>query len=345
MTTTSAPTAFRIRWWHIAIVLVLLTFLTAFVVGISLRTSGRAKFMAQAAARRALHRPATIEDYLAAAPVVDAAAQAAWDTWSKSAMAGWKEPNYDLKAWNLWVTGQGNKPASIVTTIEANRAVYASALALLRRGDLVLSAYGWAAADLPPGKRTLADAAAVRMPNLLVIRALAEWLHYDAVLSADPRPSLADLDALVTSQNSHPGSLIDAMIAVAVGDIRDRTYVDLALLGTLPADCRDRWLAEPSQTLRCVADGFDGEAGLYVGGLFTMIDTGGPWSMSSLTDVGMGISAVGRFFVAPYIWATGHADAAVMLEVDAAVADRMRGVTTAPVPTWESLKPRLSSDN
>jgi len=328
-------TPFRIAWWHIAIALVITVVLALLAVSLSLRASGRAHFLAQAEARRALGRPATIDDYLARAPQVDMVAHETWDAWSKSAAAAWTDPAYDRKAWDRWVTGLDQRPESIAATVAARRASYATPLSLLRRGDLVLSAYGWVVTDLPPGKRTLTHAAAVRLPNLLMVRDLAEWLRNDAALSVDPRLVLDDLDALRTALERQPGTIMDAMITVAVSAIRDRAYGDLALRGTLPPDRRERWLAEPSQALRCAADGFDGEAALFSGGLYAMVDQAGPFG-SGFAD-----HSVINALAAPWFWATAFNDAAVMLEVEGAIADRLRGTTSVAPPPWATIAPRL----
>lgn len=328
---------FRIRWWHIAITIVLIAVLALWVYGLSSRASGRAAFLAQVAARQAAGQPATVDDYVARAPAVDTQAQQDWDVWSKAAQSAWKDPAYDKKAWDAWIVGQGERPESIVASLAAQRASMEPALGLLRRGDLVLSGYGWAAADLPPGKRTLLHTSALRLPSLLSMRALADWLHYSAVITEDPRPVLADLDALHAALQRQPGTLIDAMITVAIDAIRDRTYVDLALRGTLPDDLRDRWLTEPNRLLALVAEGFDGEASLFGGGIYNLVADAGPWSATMDPDARL----ASRLFGGPIFWATGLGDAAVIIEFNAAIADRLRGTSSTPLPDWSTIAPRL----
>jgi hypothetical protein len=324
---------FRIRWWHWLIASVLIVSSAAFVTGYVLRCQGRAAYQAVLAAERAAGHPGTIDAFIDALPPVDSAAQEAWFAWQEHANKIWTDPKYDSDAWDLWLVGQGPRPA--LPVIETQRPDMLPACELLRRGNVLLSARGWLAADCPPGKRTLVYTSACRLPNLLACRTLADWLRHDAVLAADPSQSLADLDALVVAMRQ-PGSLIDAMIAIALEDIRAHTYLELALRGTLPEAARAAWLAEPVRFLPIVADGFASERVVFVDACAQWIDQLGPFGAS---DLARGTILATKFYTAPRLWATGHRDCAFMARIEAQFAARLRGERSDPLPAWATLAP------
>lgn len=335
----------KIRWWHLAIATVALVIAAIITSAYAWRAVGRGQYLTVVEHLRAAGRPASVDDFVALAPPTERAVQDAWDVWQKRRIAspasGYSDFHAvigkDQKAWDAWVGGRGPRPAEIEMIIAKSAPEFSEALVVLRDDRLVLSGFGWMAQDLPPEKRRLPFTAAIRLPNLLTIRELAVWLHHATVLTEDPRQHLADLDALVAAMGQ-PAVLIDAMNAIAIANIRDRTYVELALLGRLPDDARTRWLAEPPNSLRLVGDAFDGESALFSGhAMVAMLDHAGtpiPFVMENENWSSTWGSAA--------TWVTGYQDCAVMIEIESHVAQRLRGERTDVWPTWDQIKPRLS---
>jgi hypothetical protein len=343
--TVSIPRRLRIRWWHLAIATVVLLIAALIATAYAWRAMGRGQYLAVVEQLRAAGRPASVDDFVALAPPVDRPLQDAWDAWQKRRSSGSSAASYPIdlggslgrqqKAWDAWVVGQGPRPADVEAIIARFAPDQADALRLLRQGGLVLSGFGWMAKDLPPDKRSLPFTSALTLPNLLVVREVAVWLHHAAVLAEDPRQHLADLDALVAAME-RPATLIDAMIALAIANIRDRTYIELALLGRLPDEARQRWLAEPAHNLRLVGDGFAGESALFGHGMAAMIDhdlTPIPFIVENRDWQGFWFGAV--------IWTTGFKDCAQMIAIETHIAQRLRGDRADSWPTWDQVQLRL----
>lgn len=320
-----APRArIRIRWWMIAVATIVVLGLGTLAVGV-IRADGKRRYQAQVAAEQAQGRVATVADFVNQAPPVDRTLQRAWAAWSTAHAnaSGWTDPQYDRAAWNHWLAAGGEPPALIAATIEQRRADLDPALALLRRGGLVLSARGWAAAELPTGRRTVHDVTRMPTPNLLAVRDLASWLGYAAVLAEDPAMHLADLDALRTALDQ-PGTLIDAMITIAIADIRNRAYVDVALRGGLTEQCAAAWLGERPRSLDLVAEGIDGERALFIDGTAAWV---GESTLFDLDRNGtLNHSGPSGWLSHLDIWVRGLNDCARMAEHHLHHADRLRGL-------------------
>ena len=341
--TNPNPRRLQITWWHLAIATVVLLLAALIATAYAWRAIGRGQYLAVVEQLRAAGKPASVDDFVALAPPTDRAAQDAWDVWQKRRFATSTIVASDIhdlvskhqKAWDSWVVGQGPRPVELDAIIAKCAPEFADALLVLRDGRLVLSGFGWIAEDLPPGKRRMPFTAAIRLPNLLTTRELATWLHHATVLAEDPRQHLADLDALITAMGQ-PASLIEAMINLSIANIRDRTYVELTLLGRLPDDMRQRWLTEPSQSLRLVGDAWEGESFFFAHGMAGMLDhasTPIPFVTESSDWHGAWFSMA--------MWVTGYQDCAVMVELESHVAQRLRGERVDPLPTWDQIKPRL----
>lgn len=340
--TDPASRRLRLKWWHLAIAAGVLLLAALIATAYAWRAMGRAQYLAVVAQVRAAGMPGSVDEFVALAPPVERAVQDAWDTWQKRRVAApavsvghfHLEIGKHQKAWDAWVAGQGPRPTALDEIIAKSAPEFADALLALRSGRLVLSGFGWMAEDLPPGKRRMPFTAALRLPNLLVVRELALWLQHATVLAEDPRQHLADLEALITAMG-RPATLIEAMINLSVANIRDRAYIELALLGRLPDDARQRWLAEPARSLRLVGDAFVGEGLLFGHALAAMLDhasTPIPFILESDWQ-GAGFSLA--------MWVTGYQDCAVMIGVEAHVAQRLRGERSDPWPTWDQIQPRL----
>lgn len=311
--------------------------LALLVTAMSYRASGLRAYQQAVSARQALGRPGTLDDLLATLPPINQEAQEKWDRWSKACVAAWREPAYDGKAWAAWVGGQGEVPASIATTCASREPLMQPACDLLDGGEVLLSALGWASIDLPPGKRGFEQVSRLRIPNLLATRDLAEWLRHTAGLGDEPQPALRRLDALQRNLSLKPGTLIDTMIAISMTTIRDRTYVELALRGTLADHDYARWRAEPSQALAWVADGFEGEAAIFVAGIATSLSGAASLHLTLSPWTGSNENIVHR----AHIWLTGLHDCAKLTAIDGWIANRARGLRGDAPPSWAVLKPQL----
>ena len=331
------PISFSLRWWHIVIVAVVLLLAALVSAAFIWRAMGHAHYVRVVQQLKDQGLPASIDDYITLAPPVNAGLQDQWDAWQKSIenSPSSVEPELNTvvkkyqKEWDLWVSGNGLRPNIIEAAIESSAARYAPALPLLRQGGLVLSSFGWIAQDLPPGKRRQPFTGAIRAPNLLATRGLANWLHHSAVLAKDPLPHLTDLDALHTALNL-PATLIDACIAIALTDIRDRTYVELMIQGRLPDDFRQRWLSESCDAMYMIGDAAVGES-IICGGM----------SYKGLLDE-MPLSYYGGWKRSPFVlhvWLTGYNDCALSVEFQNHVAQRLRN---QKITSWPDIDEMVS---
>lgn len=343
------------RWWHWLLFTAAFLLLMVFTVLFALRTTGRADYQQVLTDLRTKGKVATIDEFIAQAPLVDITLQEAWHRWSSTAPDYPDHSGLTFKRdeWVRYVVGEAPAPPAVLQEIEDRRTQMQVARDLLQDPRLLVSAYGWLAQDLPPGKRALPHTAAIRLPNLLSTRSLATWLHHAACTEADPKPALDDLDRFHRAL-SRPASLIDAMIWVANASIRNDTYLHLALLGRLPATNRDAWLAEDCRLVAGVADGFDGERVLFNGGWAQLgEDTsffGSFWTLRmSQLDTGFGTAPSEEWkewlsfrwlYSGPWAWATIHHDSAVTAEHGAHISARLRGETITPVPDWSVILPR-----
>lgn len=343
------------RWWHWLLFAAAFVLLMVFTVLFALRTTGRADYQRVSTDLRAKGKVATIDEFIAQAPAVDIKLQEAWHSWSGTApdypeLSG---QTFKRDDWVRYVLGEAPAPTTVLQEIEDRRAQMQVARDLLQDPRLLVSAYGWLAHDLPPGKRSLPHTAAIRLPNLLHTRSLATWLHHAACTEADPKPALDDLDRFHRAL-SRPASLIDAMIWTAIAAIRNDTYLHLVLLDRLPTTNRDAWLAEDCRLVAGVADGYDAERVLFNDGWAQMgEDTSIFRSFSTLQishlETGFGTVPADEWkewlslrwlYSGPWAWATIHHDCAVTAEVEALISARLRGETLTPIPDWSVILPR-----
>ena len=142
--------------------------------------------------------------------------------------------------------------------------VRAAWLALVAEGPVILSGYGWMAADFPqPAAIGVIKAASLRLPNLMAVRILANSYAAAALGASDPRADLHGLDTLVDALQPS-ASLIDAMILVAICNIRDNAWLEATCRGTDPTP----WIAHCPPLLPAVADAFACERAWFVGSVY-----------------------------------------------------------------------------
>ena len=309
----------------------------------SFRNIGRNDYQQVIAELQAQGKIATVDEFIARAPAVDVEAQEAWDRWSKPMIMYPRDhppPIFDSTAWKAYVMGTASLPNAIQTEIDDNRLTMQPAVELLNNKRMIISLLGWIAQDCPPGKRLITDTARARMPNLLSTRSLANWLHHEICTVPDPSAALFTLDQLHQALNQ-PGSLMDAMIAIAISSIRDETYLQLQLLGRLPQPARDRWLTETNNAQLWVAAGFEGEHALFQNATVNWIE-----SLSiiqsltvSLYDDGSSLSsmtpnALRQLYSGPYFWSTMQHDAAICTKTLAQLSARLRNERKGPMPDY-----------
>ncbi|MBA3684098.1 MAG: hypothetical protein H0W72_02520 [Planctomycetes bacterium] len=305
------------------------------------RRIGAQRYRDAVAAREAAGVPTSIAAFVAAAPVVDAAAQEAWHEWSEGYLKDWSSLAYDRVGWNRWVAGRSACPHTVVDIVEGLRPRLVPACALLQgHQDLVLGLPGWAAVDLPPGRRAHADITRARSANLASSRDLVQWLRYEAVLAQDPIPALVLLEAAARA-HAHPGTILDALIALRVGGLRDRAYLDLAVQGRLPDELAAPWLAEPAQAFTLIAAGFDGEVATHVAGWADVVAHLPAWASTDSANLFETSSRVGKVWRNFRIWTSGHQDCARVVEAYGGVADHLRGMSEIPIPSEAALTSRF----
>ncbi len=330
------PIHLNLRWWHWLLLILGFILTIVFVVLLSLRSMGRSDYQRVIADIRAQGKIATLDEFIASAPAVDIALQDEWDQWSKHA------PDYpinirsgkpiDYRAWEKFILGQGSIPPDVLADLNSTRASFEPALRMLRTGKLVTTAFGWIAQDLPPEKRAQQPGLEIRIPNLLTCRSLTNWLHHEACTAADPSIALADLRHLHHAMQ-RSACLIDSMIAIAVGSIRDQAYLHLQLLDRLPEAERKRWCEEPADYFNDLAAGFDGERAWFIDGQCRWIDSLNVLQSFTLKEYDFPHSPptgfdFSRLYYGPLTWSTAHHDAAISATIESRIARRLRGETT-----------------
>lgn len=244
--------------WLIAAALVLLS------AAIAVRIQGFQELREMQRVLRAAGRPADPVAWVASAPPADPARQDELRRILQRRMP-WSD-----EAARLWSCGDLCEPrpdparGGRIAAVLRDGAGDANDLwALMDRGPLLVSAFGWLPRDAAALQRLSAEeAAATYCPNLLTCRAVTHWLALQATTAADPAPSLDRLAAWRACLR-HPAILIDSMVAVAIDRIVDETHLWLAVRGRLPPAQLQRWLAEPPDQRRLCADGCAGERCLF----------------------------------------------------------------------------------
>jgi hypothetical protein len=321
--------AYRPRLWHVLVFLVLFSALGMVMAGALHHRQGLKQVRELCEARQSAGLVGSLADALAILPPSDDSLQARWLAWSNTSLGTWTDPKYSSKDVIAWVAATGPYPQAIADTVAARAHNFDEAREMLANPALLLSGAGWIRTHLLDEKFTLLQAAALPIPNLLVQRELAQWLHHAAVLADDPRPYLTDFDALIHASR-YPVTLIDAMTLVAVINIHDQAYVECALRGTLPDDLRETWLSAPMVTMAQTGAGILHEGLLFGLGTANWLEQS-QFSWNNAAAIGS-TSAWLPFDV----WWHGTHDAARIMAYEYAAHDRLAGLTTGPLPTTSS---------
>lgn len=312
------------------VTIIVVSILSVLMAGMLRQRQGLKRLHQIVADRQAAGQIGSLADLTATLPATDADLQAAWLAWSEGYSKSWVDPKYVDKAYQAWVTGTGPFPQGIADTLDARESKVQPARDMLQREELLLSGAGWLRTHVTNPKYTLMEAAALPVANVLVQRDLAEWLRRAAVLADDPRPYLRDLDAVIHASR-HPVILIDAMILVALLHIRDQSYVDTAMRGTLPTDMARAWIRDVLPILRLTGQAMLNEGILHSVGTANSIMSENAWSFGS--DI-FGRSSV---MITWDVWWNGVTDSAKMMRYYCGVHDRVFGITSTPLPDFSAV--------
>ncbi len=215
----------------------------------------------------ALAATAADEAWLAALPEVDSALRdRAW-AWMKTSWPVRFTSAHKQEAWFL--RGEA-PPAEVRERHEAARPHMRELMFLLAQPDLCLSSAAWARTELADPTQL----GPKHIPNLLHCRYALSWFGVESMLADDPQPALDAIDRLCASMTP-AGSLIDALIAIAMADTRDHAYLRLIQRGALPRHVVTRWLGERPTATRAVLDAYRGERLLLWGKLAASMLRGG----------------------------------------------------------------------
>jgi len=255
----------RLVWWHWIIIVLAVLALSAWGMAQLIRQRGIAEWRAYEAQAEAAGTGVRLDDWLATLDPVDADLQERW--WSlqqdyEAGIEGFGELADEIDYAAILWAGEP-VPEAVATLLAEHAELHQRTRELLREPALESSARGFAAVD---HARDPGTAWAWRVPSLLASREVMYLLCHDLLCGGDRGQALADLAAYRRAYGD-PGSLIDAMIAVALERIRGEAMVLAALDGLRGPDL-DAWLAERQTFLgELVARSVAGEAlGLEVGG-------------------------------------------------------------------------------
>ncbi len=252
---------FRLRWW-MWILLVLVVIFSAIV---GMRQHGWARFQAVQADLKAKGYATTAVELVATAPPVDKDRQERlWRAMEVMQNHPWAEWRCGTIFDRLREKSETDPDRLKISRNLLDGAIDMENLqSVLDEGPVELSVFGWIERD--PGrlaKKSLVELGSTRIPVFLVSRGCANWWGSQAIAATDPSTALKRLDHWNQSLG-HPGTLIDAMIGIAVSDIRDQTYLWLATRGRLPARQHTDWVNEEPRQIRWVGDAFAGERCLW----------------------------------------------------------------------------------
>jgi len=295
----------------IAVLVVLVIGVGAVVLGFSRRSQGQERLREVLAAQAAAGYGSSLRDLVESAPPVDAERQERVWAW----MSDRADPSISYakqldEAW--YFEGATEASAEDSGWAKSLRPVMEELRGILREGPLCLTSLGWIRQDEKRLAARRVSERQVRLPHLLRLREAYRWFAFEAMEADDPAPALQALDALDRAL-SQPGCLMDTMISVALGAMRDRAYARLALRGNLPEEHLKAWLGEPARATSWMADAWRGERLLYWA----------PLGHDLVAGEAVGDVLGSRGGVAG--WLHGAADCALYLEYLAALEGHQRG--------------------
>lgn len=208
--------------------------------------------------QQVLVRSAEDQAWLAGLPRVDPAARDQAYAWMR---APWPTDSFgSLLADETWYLEGDAPPATLRGRHEAERAPMAELEAILASEGPVLSSVAWVDGERGArGRDAYADRA---IPNLLHLRRAVRWYGVEAMLAADPGPTLDRVDRLLDALQPVTTG-IEALILSALSASRDRMYLRAVYRGALSSARYTRWLRETSRATEWYRDAYRAERLLF----------------------------------------------------------------------------------
>ncbi len=324
----------RPTWVHWTIAVLLIVAATPVTLAVAWRQAGKAAFNGALAAQRSRGVETTLDEFIDSAAVVDADRQRRFHIWLDRVQASGMEPiALDDVQVDDWLR-DGVPPAALGLWLGRWRALMHDGRLLLREGPITDGTLGYIAADFPPGRRQVPEIYSARMSMLMQVRPIAQWLALEAQGRNDS-DAASDLDAFMTTLD-RPGTILDAIIAMVVCDVRDEAYLRLIAAGWLSPSSAARWFEEPSPHLRWLADGWRGERLMWLVPS-TLFDQREPWAAAEDNPL-LNDEPIWRQRIRQYAFT--QADAALLLDMYVAIEGRLRRDGT-PWPDHASVRRRL----
>lgn len=261
-----------IPWWVWPIAVLILLIATA-LCAIMIMRDGAMKELRQLAAKlEASGRGITVQHLVDSAPVVDPGRQAA--AWAllggSTSIKDPAVPVWGMRARFPVQADAARMAAETEAFLAATQAKREAWRRLHAEGPVTLGLLGWIREDLPdPPRASLVDASTCRTMNTQIALQLGTSFATEARAATDPMEALADLDALIAA-TGHRSSIIDTMILLRLGEMRDEAYLEATLRG---ADTTE-WSDDAPDVLTGVAEAFRTERLLFGGSFYQGIVSG-----------------------------------------------------------------------
>jgi len=250
---------------------------------------------------------------------------------------------------DAWIVGACDAPPdSLDAGLERLRPIMEPYAAILREDGLLLGTA--ARLSSVPASTTVRfrDVLPLMLSKINVWTEATRWLRSSALRGPDAGPFLDSLDGQYRAL-LHPASQVDAIMANLFAAERDRTYVELGLLGRLPPDRAVRWLVEEPEHLRRCADGLRASRLLFLSAVADGLADGSVGA----GDLGPGAPSWGspgdwlaRAQLGPDLWLRGMEYLAQLLDLHVDAEARLRGLPATLDPetirSWTTGAPKGS---
>ena len=218
-------------WWGWALCVVATLLIMVLSAALIYRQTGMRELRAEVARLKAEGYGVFPADLVALAPDVDQNRQEhAWRLLGNNAVI-WDYPKVPIEGMMAHykpsnVHQRDQETQRVLTASESLRAEWRTQT---NDGPVVTTILGWIRVDLPhPETAKISKMSSCRVSNLLAGRSLAQAFAAEARTSADPRAALQGLDSLVAAHDYH-GTMIDAMVLIALARIRDDAWLEATL--------------------------------------------------------------------------------------------------------------------
>ncbi len=302
----------------------------------SLRLIGKNDYKQVITSLRDAGEIATLDDYISSLPAVNESVQ---DQWKQTLDRMLDQEMYNRvtdEQWFEYFLHGKSIPQDALDEHELARPVAEELIRILLEEKPIVSTAGYLASCLPMDKRNRPESYhKLNIPNLLNSRSFATWLRCELFLNPHNTKALNAFDAYVHSFVSC-GTLIDAMIAIAIQRIRDETYLTLAYYRRLPSAVFEPWCNETPNGLLLVSDAFVGERVIFIDGL--MMSLGQQLQHVNYYFGGSPLStweSIMEPFYGVYFWSTIHHDAALITHSHQCISTRLRGIKSVTIPPYD----------